>query len=567
MKKFIALDTETESVDFKSTLSRLQAEPVGVSASWDGINALYSESRSEWLEMLSEINSEGLTTIWHNFKFDTQVLSNAALPQPELWEDTAIAGILLNENRINKLKPLAAKLLGIKDPMAFDEADKNKVFNPEIFAEYAMNDARYTYKLWEIFEPQLEQEDLMTVYKLEKNMVPVALEIENNGMLMNAKKAANMASKVTDEVDTLRWSIYIAAGRQFNINSPKQLAEVLFDDLKLKPTKYSKKTGAPSTDKETLADLENEHPVVASLIEFRKLDHLSSSFLNALPRFLDENNRIHGTYNSTGTKTGRSSMSNPNLQNIPVKTELGKQLRSCFIAPKGGALIIADYSQMELRVLAEYLLKKTGDRTMFDILASGADLHIATAESMFQKSVGKDDRERKAAKWINFGIVYGLTDMGLQNRLKAEGINITKQEAGNYINLYMRTYPGIAEYKEIVEDLTMRRGYIRNLYGRKRRVAGWDQRGKRQALNYTIQGSCADIIKHAMVNLYNEFKNDDGIKAVGMIHDETIYEVKDKRTAEKYRNIVKETMTVTPPGFRLSLPVDATIGNSWAEKA
>jgi DNA polymerase-1 len=564
MNDIIGFDTETESVDFKSTLSRLRAQIIGVSASWNGRDAIYDTNPRRWRQMLTEANSERLRTIWHNYKFDSQALRNKKLPQPKLWEDTAIAGVLLNENRINKLKPLAKALLGVEEPLVFEEAVKQKTLDPEIFAEYARNDARYTYRLWEKFEPQLEAEGLMPVYKLEKQMVPTSLEIERNGIMLDAKKAAKLAGIVDKEIERTKWEIYKKAGRQFNINSNPQLTDVLYHHLRLPELKYSKKTGKPSADNETLSDLKDEHEIIPLIMSLRKIDKLSSSFLNALPKFLDENSRIHSTLNSIGARTGRTSSSNPNLQNIPAKSELGKKLRGMFIAAPGNMFAILDYSQMELRILSEYVFMKTGDRKMFDILASGADLHIATAESMFKKTVGKDDVERKAAKWINFGIVYGITAIGLQRRLKAEGLNLTIQECDEFIRLYMATYPGVAEYIEMVNNLTARRGYIRNLYGRKRRVRGWNQREKRQAPNFTIQGTAADVIKTAMVNLYSEYV-DTEVKVVGMIHDELIIEAP-KKLIKNVLDLAKETMTITPPGFRLALPVDGAIGTSWADK-
>lgn len=565
-RKIIGMDTESTKVDIKNTLSRLGAKVEGLSASWNGQDAVYLTKKADIREALNEANRLKMRTIWHNYKFDTMVLLNSGLPEPLYWEDTAIAGRLLNENRVNKLKVLAEKLLGIKDPMVFEEAEKQKLLDPEVFAEYAKNDAKYDYQLWEMFYPQLKEQQLEFVYNLEKKMVHPALEIELNGMRVNAPHLRKMGREVRKQTDALLLNIYKKAGKKFNLNSPAQLADVLFGELGLPVQRKSRKTGKPSTDKETLQELEaiDETGIISMIGEFRKLDKLASGFLDALPRFLDEEDRIHATLNSMGATTGRTSSQNPNLQNIPVRSALGKELRSGFIPSPGNVMIISDYDQMELNFLAEVVLIETGDRAMFDILKSGKDLHIETAEAMFHKSVGKEDVERKIAKMVNFGTSYGITPMGLMLRLKAEGVNVTLQECEQFIELYFRNYPGVKELMDETTRRAQRFGYVTNIYGRRRHVRGWNQREQRQAFNFIIQGGCVDVAKCGMIDLYNEFGGTE-VKAIGMVHDELLYDVP-KKMAPKVLATVKEAMTITPPGFKFPLTVDAKIAKNWAEK-
>jgi DNA polymerase-1 len=549
----IALDTETQSFDKKLGITPRNAKMIGLSLSQDGANADYFTDKNSWDFMMPESDQ---TVIFHNAKFDFGVLRRAGLPVPKKFEDTLIASHLLDENGAHGLKPLAKKLLGIDDPVTFDEADKMRLLDPEVFSEYARNDARYTFQLWEQFKKELDKQELRSVYEMEKAILPVVMAMETRGMKLDIQSLATIEREVKSEMTRLKTEIFELAGVEFEISKPRAVAAILYDKLGLKCPKETP-SGARSVDIESLKEI--AHPIAVKLSEYRKIDKLANTFIKVLPKHADENGRIHPEFKPLGAVTGRFSAADPNVQQIPNKSELGKAIRRAFICEEGNKLICADFSQMELRVLAHY----SQDETLLAAYCNGAetDLHALTARKMFDKEdVSKD--ERGIAKMINFGIAYGITDVGLYRRLTAIGIDTTPKDCKRYIADYFKTYSGVKRFLSQVEKTIRERGYVKNLFGRRRRLKGNNSKEIRQAQNFIIQATSADLVKRAMVALAARIP--EGADLISMVHDELIIECRADH-AEEVLGIVVDVMQDTPSGFSVPMPVDAHIVDCWAD--
>jgi DNA polymerase-1 len=526
---------------------------IGLSLSYDGQLADYETDKNSWNLKMPETEQ---TVILHNAKFDFGVLQRAGLPVPEKFEDTLIAAHLLDENNAHGLKPLAKKHLGIDDPVTFDEADRMRLLDPEVFAEYARNDARYTFRLWENFRTEIEAQQLTDVYEMEKQLLPVVMNMEQRGMKIDTDSLAAIEQEVKAESARLKTEIFDLAGMEFELNKPLSVGAVLFDKLGLKCPKQTAK-GARSVDSESLKEI--AHPLAVKILEYRSIDKLANTFIKVLPKFADANGRIHPEFKPLGAATGRFSCADPNVQQIPNKSELGKAVRRAFICEDGNKLIVADFSQMELRVLAHY----SQDESLLKAYRNGGetDLHTITAQKIFGKS-DVDKNERGIAKLVNFGISYGITDVGLYRRLIATGIETTPEECKRYINDYFKTYKGVDKFLKKVKDAIQQRGYVKNLFGRRRRLKGINAREIRQAQNFIIQATSADLVKRAMVAL--AAKLPEGAQLISMIHDELIIECRGDN-AEDVLKMVVEVMQDTPEGFTVPMPVDAKIVDCWAD--
>lgn len=549
----VALDTETEPFNKKLGITHRNAKMIGISLSYDGQAADYSTDKESWNFLLPD---DEQTVILHNAKFDFGVLQRAGLPIPKKFEDTIIAAHLLDENNAHGLKPLVKKHLGINDPLTFAEADKSRLLDPEVFAEYARNDARFTFRLWGKFQPLLAEEGLNHVYEMEKQLLPIVMAMEQRGMKIDTDSLTAIEREVKGESERLKAEIFEMAGVEFDLNKPLSVGTILFDKLGLKCPKKTKK-GARSVDGESLAEI--PHPIAEKILEYRKIDKLANTFIKTLPKFADENGRIHPEFKPLGATTGRFSCAEPNVQQIPSKSELGKAVRRAFICEEGNKLIVADFSQMELRVLAHY----SQDETLLNAYCTGKqiDLHTITAQKMFGKEdVNKD--ERGIAKMINFGIAYGITDIGLFRRLTATGIATTPEECKQYIADYFKTYKGVEKFLAKVKKTIYQRGYVNNLFGRRRRLKGINSREIRQAQNFIIQATSADLVKRAMVALAAKLPQ--GVQLISMIHDELIVECRADHS-EVVLGIVIEVMQNTPERFTVPLPVDAKIVDCWAD--
>jgi DNA polymerase-1 len=341
-----------------------------------------------------------------------------------------------------------------------------------------------------------------------------------------------------------------------NLNSVAQLKKLLFDDFKIIPSQIkTTPKGNVSLDKEALQYI--DHPIAKAIIEYKKYYKLQTAFINSLPGHIVKN-RIHAEYNATGTVTGRFSVSNPNMQQVPAHTDLGKQLRNCFIAGRGKKFVVADYSAMELRVLAHY----SRDKTLLDAFKNNKDPHLMTAKKIFNKDVDKKSEERQIAKMVNFGVVYGISSMGLQRRLRALGINKTEGECQHFINLYFQSHPGVKNFLDEVRHVIINRGYVKTLYGRRRRLDGRSGREIRQAGNFVIQGSSADLIKQAMIDIHAELPAN--ARIVAMIHDELVVECKEK-DAEKVKDIIKRCMETPKKKLFVPITVDEHIVDRWGD--
>jgi DNA polymerase I-like protein with 3'-5' exonuclease and polymerase domains len=551
----VALDTETERFDEKRGITPRTCQMIGLALSSNGEDAEYVTDAKAWTWLMPEPEQ---TVIFHNAKFDLSVLNRTGLPLPEKWEDTLIAAHLLNEKDEHGLKPLAKQHLGIDDPLTFEEADRMRLLNPEVFDNYAKNDARFTFQLWQQFQPELERQELMPVYELEKDVVKAVIAMEDAGMKLDLSQMGEMSKAVADETRRIEAEIYEAAGCRFDLNSPQKVAAILFDKLNV-PSQKLTKGGQRSVDKEALEDVRGYHPAVDALLRFREIDKLASTFLNVLPKFADSNGRIHPEFKPLGAKTGRFSCANPNVQQIPARSELGKKLRQMFIADEGHSLVVADWSQMELRILAHY----SQDPLLLQAYSGEqeTDLHSLTAARMFGKAETEVLKEERAvAKMINFGIAYGITPIGLFNRLKPSGIDVTEVQCEQFIRDYFLTYPKVRKFLDDVMQTVRRRGYVKSLYGRRRRVMGHSGREIRQAQNFVIQATAADLAKAAMVKLHQTLPA--GARLIAMVHNEFIVECRSAQ-AKQVKQLMEAVMSETPDNFTVPMVVEAKIGHTW----
>ncbi|HKQ92597.1 MAG TPA: DNA polymerase, partial [Blastocatellia bacterium] len=554
----VALDTETEPFDEKRGIGPRNAKMIGLALSFDGAGKTdYMTTPEAWPLLMPESDQ---TVIFHNAKFDLGVLKRTGLPAPIAWEDTLIASHLLDETGEHGLKPLAKEHLGIDDPMTFEEADRMRLLDPEVFSEYARNDARYTFRLWPKFRREMERQGLMAVYELEKAVTPVVMAMEDAGMKLDIQQMDEMRREVQTEADNIESEVYERAGCRFDLHSPQKVAAILFDNLGV-PSKKETKGGQRSVDREALEDVRGYHPAVDAVLRYREIDKLASTFLSVLPSFADEAGRIHPEFKQLGATSGRFSCSNPNVQQIPSRSELGKKLRRMFVADEGNALVVADWSQMELRILAQY----SKDPLLLSTYQSGTetDLHTLTASRMFGKAEADVSQpERAVAKMINFGIAYGITSIGLFNRLRPQGVDVTLEQCELFITDYFKAYSGVRKFLDQVEPRLRERGYVRNWSGRRRRVSGRTAREVRQAQNFIIQSTAADMAKTAMVRLHSALP--EGTRFIAMVHDEFIVECR-RELAEDVRALMVEAMQAAPDGFIVPMVVEAKIADNWGD--
>lgn len=551
---FVALDCETEPFNAKTGITPRTARMIGLAKAEDAEKAEYVTDPNAWQLMMPGSDRK---VIFHNSQFDRAVLHRSGLPVPMDFEDTLIAARLLNENVPNGLKPLARKHLGVI-PVTFDEASRKGVLDPEVFNEYARNDALYTLRLWPIFLEELTRQGLMRVYDLEKGLLPVVLSMEEIGMKIDLPLLNVLSREISTESEKLREEIYRFAGCEFDLNSPRNVAVILYDKLGLKCAKRTK-NGQRSTDKNSLKALCGYHPIAVPLLKFREIDKLAKSFMKTLPQFADAGGRIHPEFKSLGARTGRFSCKQPNVQQIPARSELGKKLRSAFIAEPGNKLVVADYGQMELRVLAHY----TQDPSLLAAYRNGVDLHTLTASQVFGKKESEVTKaERSIAKTINFGVAYGITPRGLFNQLSSAGIEANESQCEKFIRDYFKTYKGVRRWLDSTERTARTQGYVTNLFGRRRRLVGRDSRAARQACNFPIQGTAADICKEAMVKVHESLPS--GAHIIAQVHDELIIECR-AEDADSVCAMVKEIMERAPEGFTVPLEVDAKVVDNWSE--
>ena len=572
-KDFLVLDTETTST------SAIDAELVGLSFSVEEHKAFYVPVPANRKEALRIVNifkplyeDPSILKIGQNLKYDLEVLRNYDVElKGQMW-DTMIAHYLIQPELRHNMDYMAEVYLHYKT-IHIDEliGPKGKSqrsmreLDPKDVYEYACEDADITIQLKNKLEPELKKHECENLfYDIEMPLMPVLAEMEMNGVCLDTNSLKETSTQLTQRMLDLEKRIYELAGEQFNIASPKQVGEILFDKLKIVEKAKKTKTGQYVTSEEVLQQLKNKHEIVADILEHRGLKKLIGTYIDALPKLINpRTGHIHTSFNQTITATGRLSSSDPNLQNIPIRGEDGKEIRKAFIPEPGCLFFSADYSQIELRVMAHL----SDDKNMIEVFQEGKDLHAATAANIYKKPIEEVTRdERTKSKRANFGIIYGITVFGL-----AERLDIPRDEAKMLIDGYFETFPQVHDYMEKSKEIARQKGYVTTLFGRRRYLpdinsANATVRGfaERNAINAPIQGTAADIIKVAMIHIFNRFKAE-GIKSkmILQVHDELNFSVLPEEK-ERVEQIVLEEMQ---QAFQMKVPLvaDSGFGTNWLE--
>lgn len=570
---FLSLDTETTGTD------PISAKLVGLSFSIRENQAFYvpiPQNDEEAQKIVNEFKpiyeNENILKIGQNIKYDLLVLQNYGVELKGKIFDTMIAHYLLQPELHHGMDYLAEvylnyqtihieELIGSKGKNQKNMAD----LPPTAVYEYACEDADVTLKLKNVLEPLLKENDCDRLFwEIEMPLMPVLAYMERNGVCIDREGLKETSRLYTEEMNRIEKEIHELAGTDFNIASPKQVGEVLFDRLKIVDKPKKTKTGQYVTSEEVLESLRAKHPVVEKILEHRGLKKLLGTYIDALPKLVNPvTGHIHTSFNQTITTTGRLSSSNPNLQNIPVRNEYGKEIRKAFIPEEGCLFFSADYSQIELRIMAHL----SGDEHMIEAFRNGQDIHAATAAKIFKKSLEEVTKEeRSKAKTANFGIIYGITAFGL-----AERMGVSRTEAKELIEGYFQTYPKVKEYMNRSIEMAREKGYTETVYHRKCHLRDINShnavvRGyaERNAINSPIQGSAADIIKIAMIRIYRRFREEQlRSKMILQVHDELNFSVYPEEK-EKVQQIVIEEME---SAYSMLVPLEADYGwgKNWLE--
>ena len=572
-KDFLVLDTETTST------SPIDAELVGLSFSVEEHKAFYVPVPANREEALRIVNifkplyeDPSILKVGQNLKYDLEVLRNYDIElKGKMW-DTMIAHYLIQPELRHNMDYMAEVYLHYKT-IHIDEliGPKGKSqrsmrdLSPTLVYEYACEDADITLQLKNKLEPELKRLDCERLfYDIEMPLMPVLAEMEMNGVCLDTQSLAETSKQFTTRMNDIEQRIYELAGEQFNIASPKQVGEILFDKLKIVEKAKKTKKGQYVTSEEVLQQLKNKHEIVADILEHRGLKKLIGTYIDALPKLINpRTGHIHTSFNQTITATGRLSSSDPNLQNIPIRGEDGKEIRKAFIPEPGCLFFSADYSQIELRVMAHL----SDDKNMIEVFQEGKDLHAATAANIYKKPIDEVTRdERTKSKRANFGIIYGITVFGL-----AERLDIPRDEAKMLIDGYFETFPQVHNYMEQSKEIARQKGYVTTLFGRRRYLpdinsANATVRGfaERNAINAPIQGTAADIIKVAMIHIFERFKRESiKSKMILQVHDELNFSVLPEEK-ERVEQIVLEEMQ---QAFQMKVPLvaDSGFGTNWLE--
>ncbi len=572
-KQILSLDTETTSTN------PIEAELVGLSFSVEEHEAFYVPVPADRTEAQKTVDlfrplyeNPNILKVGQNLKYDLEVLRNYGIELKGPMWDTMIAHYLIQPELRHNMDYMAEiyldyqtihidELIGPKGKGQRSMRD----LSPTLVYEYACEDADITLQLKNKLEPELKRLDAERLfYDIEMPLMPVLAEMEMNGVCLDTQSLAETSKQFTTRMNEIEQRIYELAGQQFNIASPKQVGEILFDKLKIVEKAKKTKTGQYVTSEEVLQQLKNKHEIVADILEHRGLKKLIGTYVDALPKLINpRTGHIHTSFNQTVTATGRLSSSDPNLQNIPVRGEDGKEIRKAFVPEPGCLFFSADYSQIELRVMAHL----SGDENMIEVFREGKDLHAATAANIYKKAIEEVTRdERTKSKRANFGIIYGITVFGL-----AERLDISRDEAKRLIDGYFETFPAVHDYMEQAKEQARQVGYVKTLFGRRRylpdiRSANATVRGfaERNAINAPIQGTAADIIKVAMIHIFQRFKAEHiRSKMILQVHDELNFSVfPDEK--ERVEQIVLEEMQ---NAFQMKVPLiaDSGWGENWLE--
>ena len=572
-KEFVSIDTETTSTD------AISAELVGLSFSVEEKKAFYVAVPANYEEALKIVQifkplyeSDKIMKIGQNIKYDYEVLTRYGVTLQGKMFDTMIAHYLIQPELHHNMDYMAETLLGYQtihiEELLGPKGKKQKNMrdlSPTDIYEYAAEDADITLRLKNVLEPRLKELGVEELFwNIEMPLVRVLADMELNGVCLDTEALQDTSKIFTERMKQYEQEIYKEAGEEFNISSPKQVGDILFGKLQIMDKPKKTKTGQYVTSEEVLQSLESKSPIVRNILNYRGMKKLLSTYIDALPKLINpRTGHIHTSFNQALTATGRLSSSDPNLQNIPVRTDDGKEIRKCFIPEDGCLFFSADYSQIELRIMAHL----SEDENMMEAFREGHDIHRATAAKIWHVDIDKvTDAQRKKAKQANFGIIYGITTYGLAQRM-----DIPNSEAKELIEGYFRTFPKVQAYMEHAKEVARAKGYAETLFHRRRYLADINSRNatvrgfaERNAINAPIQGTEADIIKVAMVRIWERFKKE-GIrsKMILQVHDELNFSVFPEEREQVERIVIEEMQNAYP--LNVPLIADAGWGKNWLE--
>ena len=572
-KEFVSIDTETTSTD------AISAELVGLSFSVEEKKAFYVAVPANYEEALKIVQifkplyeSDKIMKIGQNIKYDYEVLTKYGVTLQGKMFDTMIAHYLIQPELHHNMDYMAETLLGYQTihieellgPKGKNQKNMRDLSPTDIY-EYAAEDADITLRLKNVLEPRLKELGVEELFwNIEMPLVRVLADMELNGVCLDTEALQDTSKIFTERMKQYEQEIYKEAGEEFNISSPKQVGDILFGKLQIMDKPKKTKTGQYVTSEEVLQSLENKSPIVRNILNYRGMKKLLSTYIDALPKLINpRTGHIHTSFNQALTATGRLSSSDPNLQNIPVRTDDGKEIRKCFIPEEGCLFFSADYSQIELRIMAHL----SEDENMMEAFREGHDIHRATAAKIWHVDIDKvTDAQRKKAKQANFGIIYGITTYGLAQRM-----DIPNGEAKELIEGYFCTFPKVQAYMEHAKEVARAKGYAETLFHRRRYLADINSRNatvrgfaERNAINAPIQGTEADIIKVAMVRIWERFKKE-GIrsKMILQVHDELNFSVFPEEREQVERIVIEEMQNAYP--LNVPLIADAGWGKNWLE--
>ncbi len=571
----VCFDTETTGID------ALNAELVGLALSWEKGKAFYvpfPENQQEAQQLLEKFRpffeSETIEKIGQNLKYDLKIIANYGISVKGKLFDTMIAHYLINPDMRHNMDVLSETYLKYS-PKSIEtligKKGKNQLsmrdVNLEEIKEYAAEDADITFQLKEVFSPILDKAETKKLFdEIEIPLIPVLAAMESEGIRLDVDFLKKMSVDMQKDITEFEQKIYETAGEKFNLASPKQLGDILFDKLKIGGAKQKKtKTGQYATGEEVLSYLVNEHQIVKDILEWRQMVKLQSTYIDALPNQVDpKTQRVHTDYMQTVAATGRLSSNNPNLQNIPIRTERGRLIRKAFIArDENYTLVSADYSQIELRIIAAL----SGEENMIKAFQNNEDIHKSTAAKVFNVPLEEVTKEQRSnAKTVNFGIIYGVSAFGLSNQT-----NLSRKESAELIDAYYATYPKLKAYMANQVDFARENGYVQTVLGRRRYLKDINSANamvrsgaERNAVNAPIQGSAADIIKIAMINIHKRLVSENWqSKMLLQVHDELVFDVHNSEL-EKIQPMIKHEME---NAFKLNVPLDVELGmgRNWLE--
>lgn len=570
-QKLISIDTEATGLDV------LNAKILGLSFSWQPQTGYYinlTNPKLKLSKLKSILEDEKISKVGHNLKYDYKLLKTLAIELKGIVFDTILAAYLINPNQGLRLEELAFSYLGYKKLKLIDlleekpkrkkDLDISKI-SLEKLSWYSMEDADITLRLYSKLLPIIkENKNFELLQKLELPLLPILAEMELTGISLDTDFLKKMKVQFTKEINKLTQQIYKLAKQEFNIASPLQLKKVLFEDLQISPSGIKKTKTGLSTAAAELDKMTNLHPIIPLLTTYRELTKLQSTYIVALPKLVNKKtNRVHTSFNQTVTTTGRLSSSDPNLQNIPIRSFLGREIRKAFVAPRNYVLLSADYSQIELRLAATI----SKDPKMLNSFKNQEDIHARTAAEIHNIPLDQVTKEiRRTAKEVNFGILYGLGSVGLAQRT-----SMTRTEAKEFIAKYFKVYKKIKEYIETTKEFAHEHGYVQTLFGRRRYLPDIDSHlpqiqaaAERMAINMPLQGTAADLMKLAMINIHRDLPNiSSNTKMILQVHDELVLEVP-KQDLAKVAKFIKQTMEKV---YKLPIPlaVDLETGNNWGK--